>query len=774
MFCSQTFNLARLLPNAALLGVAEAEVASARHVFDFQVQLDLFRELESLGRRIEDMSAAMSSGPPGTSTERQADFSETLPRQLEALLASAVREVTSKVSEDFASLREELRGLRREHADPPAESPDMVSKQAQAEEAPCLEEIPAFSTQQPGPAALPETRPRFEDEAVLPSPEPRETAEPREVVETRLKRRGPKASAEAEATESEKPADSEEKVPVLDLEEDSERSRGKWNWAVSVHHIDTTLQEEMFVAGLSRDAKVYEIEPDVIRKKGIDVVCPRDGRRQIEFSMELRLGGLAAKSMVVEIGSGPGGAVAALNDAWATTCQVGASASQSGFLLCSERISRLEIRLAAPFVVDWDGDGNQDLLVGEHDGSVRYFKGDRAGKFHFQPGARSPFHVLRPPPPRNGTFSAATVAAVDVGGDAKLELLWSVGGRIRYFRQRGKGRLVEQRGVHNPFRRIRCQWLACRFHATSLRILGPTAVLMWHNHRRLCTAGVWQWIADAFMGWLGFEMGHRVHVHMELLLYPMIWKQYVEDAFQRTERNARRNVLRDNGNPDDPEVQLMVLTAIREGLVKAFTDPAGVDVTPMLTDLDEIFDLLRIKDPQKNVFFNILAVENIQRTMEGVPLIRLSTAADWDSDGDIDLAVPIGRGVAYFENRDGILKSRLGTENPFNVVLTKFTGNHRGWSGYYASVCMADWELDGDLDFLVGQTDGSMLFFERLQNGMLERRFGEQNPFHHVGGDAHYYPAVHAGRLRKHGDLRFLVGDLSGKVTVYHFEQAHL
>ena len=124
------------------------------------------------------------------------------------------------------------------------------------------------------------------------------------------------------------------------------------------------------------------------------------------------------------------------------------------------------------------------------------------------------------------------------------------------------------------------------------------------------------------MGWLGFEMGHRVHVHMELLLYPMIWKQYVEDAFQRTERNARRNVLRDNGNPDDPEVQLMVLTAIREGLVKAFTDPAGVDVTPMLTDLDEIFDLLRIKDPQKNVFFNILAVENIQRTMEGVPLIR--------------------------------------------------------------------------------------------------------------------------------------------------------
>ena len=28
-------------------------------------------------------------------------------------------------------------------------------------------------------------------------------------------------------------------------------------------------------------------------------------------------------------------------------------------------------RLGAPYVVDWDGDGNEDLLIGDHDGRVR-------------------------------------------------------------------------------------------------------------------------------------------------------------------------------------------------------------------------------------------------------------------------------------------------------------------------------------------------------------------------------------------------------------------
>lgn len=41
---------------------------------------------------------------------------------------------------------------------------------------------------------------------------------------------------------------------------------------------------------------------------------------------------------------------------------------------------------------------------------------------------------------------------------------------------------------------------------------------------------------------------------------------------------------------------------------------------------------------------------------------------------------------------------------------------------------MSDWDGDGDLDLLVGQADGSLLYFERTHSGHLVRRAVEDNP----------------------------------------------
>lgn len=41
---------------------------------------------------------------------------------------------------------------------------------------------------------------------------------------------------------------------------------------------------------------------------------------------------------------------------------------------------------------------------------------------------------------------------------------------------------------------------------------------------------------------------------------------------------------------------------------------------------------------------------------------------------------------------------------------------------------MSDWDGDGDLDLLVGQADGSLLYFERTHSGHLVQRAVEDNP----------------------------------------------
>jgi len=47
---------------------------------------------------------------------------------------------------------------------------------------------------------------------------------------------------------------------------------------VSVWHLKHVLLEEVRQTGGSEDSKIYEIEPTVIRPKGLNLICPRDGR----------------------------------------------------------------------------------------------------------------------------------------------------------------------------------------------------------------------------------------------------------------------------------------------------------------------------------------------------------------------------------------------------------------------------------------------------------------------------------------------------------------
>ncbi|CAJ1351818.1 unnamed protein product [Effrenium voratum] len=211
--------LRRLLPFATLQGVAEAEVASARHILDFEVQAALFQQLELVHNSLQDISQNILSPSASPASARP---SEAPSEELSAMVTAAVREATAEVLAELATLR-----LQLHSAGPPV--------QAASSDVPCADEdgfgVDVASMDRPGPP-LATQRPS--------PPEPRLEEE----GEKRSKRTRQKTRVDEEPEKSEKaePADAEVAV-TLDPEVDSEQSLGKWNRAVSVHHIATTLQE---------------------------------------------------------------------------------------------------------------------------------------------------------------------------------------------------------------------------------------------------------------------------------------------------------------------------------------------------------------------------------------------------------------------------------------------------------------------------------------------------------------------------------------------------
>jgi Ca2+-binding RTX toxin-like protein len=108
----------------------------------------------------------------------------------------------------------------------------------------------------------------------------------------------------------------------------------------------------------------------------------------------------------------------------------------------------------APTFADIDGDGDLDLVVGQRDGTLKYYKNTgsaTAPSYVEQTATNNPFNTID-----IGTFSAPTFA--DIDGDGDLDLI--VGerfGTLKYYRNTGSTTApsyVEQTATNNPFNTI--------------------------------------------------------------------------------------------------------------------------------------------------------------------------------------------------------------------------------------------------------------------------------------------------------------------------------
>eukprot|EP00913_Durusdinium_trenchii_P024104 g22637.t1 len=171
--------------------------------------------------------------------------------------------------------------------------------------------------------------------------------------------------------------------------------------------------------------------------------------------------------------------------------------------------------------------------------------------------------------------------------------------------------------------------------------------------------------------------------------------------------------------------------------------------------------------------------------------------ADWDEDGDLDLIASHGRTAKpkttngrndverrvmstldYYEQIDGRLVMRKGTQNPFLHVQGDLIADAQGWDGTYGAPFATDWDNDGGFsrdsaepigarteDLILGQSDGSLWFYERMAHG-LSRRSGRANPFAAIKNGYFASAQVIARRNKSY----LLTGYQDGVVVMYQRE----
>ncbi|CAE7884001.1 unnamed protein product [Symbiodinium necroappetens] len=101
-----------------------------------------------------------------------------------------------------------------------------------------------------------------------------------------------------------------------------------------------------------------------------------------------------------------------------------------------------------PEFVDWDGDGDVDLLLGTGMGSMRFFERRADGTVEEKIGTLNPFHAVN-------VSGRAVPKAIDWDSDGQLELVVGArDGSLHFFKQTSNGSLYALTGQANPFQNL--------------------------------------------------------------------------------------------------------------------------------------------------------------------------------------------------------------------------------------------------------------------------------------------------------------------------------
>jgi len=365
---------------------------------------------------------------------------------------------------------------------------------------------------------------------------------------------------------------------------------------------------------------------------------------------------------------------------------------------------------ARPKVVDWDGDGHLDLIVGDASGGVFYYQRELNQSLTLKTGSDNPFRGINATDPEHSFNSTpcSRPEAVDWDGDGDLDLI--LAGdliAIRYFERLDNNTLVELTGSNNPFQGI------------DISGSDPVAV---------------DWDGDGDLDLLLGDKSGQIFYYNRQADHSLLLKSGSESPFDGLLLNSRSTTLEVADWDGDGDLDL--LTGDKSGAISLFERQA-VPQLSIRTGVENPFD------------------DTAMDVMSSSPEV-----VDWDGDGYKDLLLGSEAGAIHFYQgqASGELLLKIGQDSPFRNISFAFS-----------SPKAVDWDGDGDLDLILGGFDGTLQYYEHLDNQSLALKEGLENPFYDL--DVGSFSSPEVVDWDKDGDLDVFLGGSYGRVSYYERQE---